>query len=145
MKKVFFILLSAFLIVGCAGGPKATPAADAKAKQFILPTDGTANLYIYRNEMFGGGVNMDVFVDDKRAGTTGPKTFIMKNLPAGEYKVEGVAFEGSSILKVNLQPNTYKFIWQEVKMGVLGARNKLKEVDPVTGKSGVLESKLLLD
>lgn len=143
MKKLLLITLSLF-IVGCAGGPKATAEDDTKAKQFIAPTDNTANLYVYRNENFGGAINMDILIDNQRVATTGPKTYIMKNLPAGEHKVEGIAAEGTSILTVNLLPNTIKFVWQEVKMGGFAARNKLQEVSMDVGKKGVQESKLLL-
>ena len=87
---------------------------------------------------------MDILIDNQRVATTGPKTYIMKNLPAGEHKVEGIAAEGTSVLNVNLLPNTIKFVWQEVKMGVFAARNKLQEVSIEEGKKGVRESKLLL-
>lgn len=144
MRKLLCIGLASLFIIGCAGGPKAPIAEDMKAKQFIPPSDGTANLYIYRNESFGGAINMDILINNNRIATTGPKSYILKNLPAGEHKIEGIAAEGTSIVKVNLLPNTLKFVWQEVKMGFIGARNRLQEVDEKTGKKGVLESKLLL-
>ena len=40
-------------------------------------------------------------------------------------------------------PNTIHYVWQEVKMGFFGARNKLQEVSEQRGKKGVMESKLL--
>ena len=144
MKKLFLIMLSCILLVGCAGGPKASKEEDMLAKQFISPNNGTSNLYIYRNESFGGAVNMDVYIDDNRIATTGPKTYIFKNLPAGEHKIEGKAFEGTSIIKINMLPNHIHYVWQEVKMGVFGARNRLQEVSGREGKEGVLESSLLM-
>lgn len=143
MKKILALIFASFLLVGCAGGPKADKAADLQAKQFIKPTNGTSNLYIYRNELFGGAINMDVYVDNQRITTTGPKTYIVKNLPAGEHKIEGKGFEGTSILKLNMLPNTIHYVWQEVKMGFIGARNRLHEVSEQQGKKGVMESKLL--
>ncbi|MBN6065956.1 hypothetical protein HYE66_05710 [Aggregatibacter actinomycetemcomitans] len=47
MKKLLILLLTTFLLVGCAGGPKANKEADLQAKQFIQPTDGTSNVYIF--------------------------------------------------------------------------------------------------
>ncbi|WP_338809621.1 DUF2846 domain-containing protein [Neisseria leonii] len=138
------LVLMPVLLAACAGGPLATVEADAAAKKFVAPSDNTANLYIYRNESFGGAINMNVFIDNQRVATTGPKTYIMKNLPAGAHKVEGVAAEGTSILNIDLLPNTIKFVWQEVKMGIFGARNKLQEVSAEEGMKGVQESKLLL-
>lgn len=142
MKKLVLLVIS-LLLIGCAGGPKAPQEQDVQAKKFIVPTDNTANLYIYRNESFGGAINMDILIDNVRIATTGPDTYIMANLEAGKHKVEGIAAEGTSILNVDLQPNTNKFVWQEVKMGVFAARNLLKEVSEKEGKAGVLESKLL--
>lgn len=144
MKKLLLIGVFSLFLVGCAGGPKATPDADNKAKQFTPPSDNTANLYVYRNESFGGAINMDILIDNERIATTGAKTYIMANLPSGEHKIEGIAAEGTSILKVNMLPNTNKFVWQEVKAGFFGARNKLQEVSEEQGKKGVLESQLLL-
>lgn len=144
MKKLALVTLVSMFLVGCAGGPKASLEEDQMAKQFNAPTDGTANLYIYRNENFGGAINMDILVDNQRVATTGPKTYIMKNLRASEHKIEGIAAEGTSILTVSLLPNTIKFVWQEVKMGIFGARNKLQEVSEEKGKEGVLESSLLV-
>lgn len=86
---------------------------------------------------------MEILIDNIRVATTGAKTYIMANLPAGKHKIEGIAAEGSSILNVELKPNTNKFVWQEVKLGAFGARNHLQEVSEEKGKAGVLESQLL--
>ena len=144
MKKLLAVGLVSTLLVGCAGGPKASKEEDQIAKQFISPTNGTSNLYIYRNEYFGGGIDMDVYIDEQKVAITGPKTYIFQNLNAGEHKIESEAFEGKSILNIDMQPNKTHYIWQEVKMGVFGARNKLQEVSEEEGKKGVLESSLLL-
>lgn len=143
MKKLLLFGLVSIFLVGCAGGPKAPKEQDQLAKEFRVPSDNTSNLYIYRNEMFGGAIDMDVLIDGNIIATTGPKTYILANLPAGKYKIEGLGGEGASILTVNLLPNSLKFIWQEVKMGVWMARNKLQEVSDYIGKKGVLDSQLL--
>ncbi len=144
MKKLVLLTLISSLLAGCAGGPKASKEEDILAKQFISPNNGTSNLYIYRNENFGGGVDMEVYIDDNYIATTGPKTYIFKNLPAGEHKIEGKAFEGTSIIKINMLPNHIHYVWQEVKMGVFGARNRLQEVNSKEGQEGVLESSRLM-
>lgn len=143
MKKLLLVGIISSILLGCAGGPKASEEEDRLAKQFIQPTNGTSNLYVYRNEILGGAINMDILIDNNRIATTGPKTYIFKNLPAGQHKIEGIAAEGTSIITVNMKPNNNHFVWQEVKMGFIGARNKLQEVDEKEGKQGVLESSLL--
>lgn len=143
MKKVILFLCS-LLLIGCAGGERASDTQDRIAKQFATPNDGTTNLYIYRNEMFGGAVNMDILIDGQPVAITGPKTYILTNIASGKHKVDGIAFEGTSSIEIDAVANTLKFIRQEVKMGILGARNKLHEVSEQEGKTGVLESKLLI-
>lgn len=142
MKKILIGLL-VLLLVGCAGGAKAPKQQDYAAKMFKLPSDGTSNLYIYRNEILGGDVSMDIFIDEKRIATTGPKTYILVNLPAGKHRIEGFALNKPSVLNVNLLPNSVKFVWQEVKIKLLLIENKLQEVNEDIGKKGVLESQLL--
>lgn len=150
MYKLLFLILTSFLLVACssglnssAGGPKANKEQDFQAKQFDIPTDGTSNLYIYRNEALGGFVNMNIRINNQNIAVTGPQTYIFENLPAGSYKIEGISVGGDSTLYVELLPNTQKFIWQEVKFSALGTTSKLQEVSESEGKSGVLESSLL--
>ncbi|RPE86070.1 uncharacterized protein DUF2846 [Vespertiliibacter pulmonis] len=142
MKKLLIGLL-ALVLVGCAGGTKAPRQQDYVAKMFNVPSDGTSNLYIYRNEILGGDVGMDIYIDEKRIARTGPQTYILVNLPAGKHRIEGFAGRKPSVLTVNLLPNSLKFIWQEVKIDLLFAENKLQEVSDDIGKKGVLESQLL--
>lgn len=50
--------------------------------------------------------------------------------------------ENTETLEIDAKPGTLVYIWQEVKMGLLFARNKLQVVDESTGKKGVNETKL---
>lgn len=138
--KIITILI-ALLLAGCASAPMAPVEQDQKAKAFTTSPD-KSNLYIYRNESFGGAISMDVSINGKTIGHTGPKTYFMFTLPSGEYHVESKA-ENISSVDVNLLPGQNHFVWQEVKMGIISARSKLQIMDEATGRSGVLESKLI--
>ncbi|RZJ09198.1 MAG: hypothetical protein EOP39_12055 [Rubrivivax sp.] len=59
----------------------------------------------------------------------------------GKHTVESKA-ENTDKIEVDAQPGMLYYIWQEVKMGVLGARNKLQLVSEADGKKGVSETKL---
>lgn len=50
--------------------------------------------------------------------------------------------ENDSTLDVDTVAGKIYYVWQEIKMGVMYARNKLQLVDDVTGQTGVKESKL---
>ena len=44
---------------------------------------------------------------------------------------------------MNAEAGKNNFVWQEIKMGLIIARNKLQIVDEATGKAGIAESKLI--
>ena len=46
-------------------------------------------------------------------------------------------------LTLDVEQGKQYFIWQEVKMGLLYARNLLQEVDESVGRAGVLECKMI--
>jgi len=143
MKSLYRISISVFLLAalaGCASVPMASPDADKAAKQF-MPPPGKANLYVYRNESMGAAIKMGVYVDEKPIGQTASKTYFQIPLAPGKHKVRGHA-ETNSEVEVDAQAGKNYFVWQEVKMGAMSARNKLQIVDEATGKKGVNECKL---
>jgi PBP1b-binding outer membrane lipoprotein LpoB len=135
-------LMVVLLMSGCASVPMAGKSADAKAKQFVPSQDGTANLYIYRNEIIGSAIKMPVLIDGVEAGDTVAKAYIFKTLPPGSHTIVSKA-ENDSSLTVDMQAGQNYFVWQEVKMGVLYARSKLHLVTEETGEDGVRECGLI--
>lgn len=135
-------LTAVLLMTGCASVPMAGKNADAKAKQFGPSQGGTANLYIYRNEIIGSAIKMPVLIDGVEAGDTVAKAYIFKTLPPGSHTIISKA-ENDSSLTVDMQAGQNYFVWQEVKMGVLYARSKLHLVTEATGEDGVRECGLV--
>jgi len=135
------IALSILLVLtGCASTPLADPAQDAARKQFVARPD-RAGLYIYRNESLGGGVRMDVSVDGKVLGQTVSHTYLYTELTPGRHSIRSEA-ENTSNLEFRAEPGRLYYIWQEVKFGILYARNKLHMVNDPEGQEGVRESRL---
>lgn len=139
--RIFAVLTIALALVGCASVQTAAPEIDAQAKTFPVQTD-KGNLYIYRNESFGGAVSMKVTVNGELIGKTGPKSFFWLKVAPGLYNIVSDA-ENTSTLPIQVVAGRDYFVWQEVKFGALYARTKLQEVDSQTGKAGVLESKMI--
>ena len=136
------IIASAFLfLVGCASAPMAPSDLDQKAKSFENSSD-KATLYIYRNENFGAAISMEVLVNNQPIGQTAAKTYFKYDLTPGHYQIQSKA-ENTSILDLDVLAGKSYFVWQEVKMGFIYARNKLQLTDEIKGKAGVLESKLI--
>lgn len=136
-----FSLVIVTALMGCASVNTAPPAMQAEAKTFPVQTD-KANLYIYRNESFGGAVTMKVSVNDMPIGKTGPKSFFWLKVKPGTYNISSEA-ENTSLVTVVAEGGKDYFVWQEVKLGLLFARNNLQTVNAATGKAGVLDSQLI--
>jgi hypothetical protein len=136
------ILLSiaALFAAGCATVPMADPAADKAAKTFSAPP-GKSRIYVYRNETFGAAVTMDVFIDGRKLGQTVAKTYLVADVDPGPHKIMGKS-ENEHLIDLTTVAGRIYYVWQEVKMGFLYARNQLQVVDDKTGQAGVLESML---
>lgn len=140
-RKLFLplLLIGAVFVTGCRSVPLASMEDDAKAKTFKTDPNG-AQIYIYRNEILGGQIKIDVRVNGKEVGKTLQNTYMMLSVPAGKYSIESES-ENTSTLELSTEKGKNYFVWQEAKMGMWLARNKLQSVDEKTGQKGVLECK----
>jgi hypothetical protein len=142
-KQLTFTALLALtaLTGGCASVKMADESQDAQAKTFQVAPD-KAHIYVYRNESMGAGVKMPVALNGKAVGQTVAKSYLMLSVPAGQQTLVSSA-ENDSELKLNAEAGKNYFVWQEVKVGFIKARNSLQVVDDQTGRAGVAESKLI--
>jgi uncharacterized protein YceK len=140
MKKIILITAITFALVGCASVKMGDAGKDTAYKAFKAPADKAA-LYIYRNESMGAVSKMDVEIDGKAIGQTASKTYLYKEVAPGKHVITSKA-ENTDTLEVDTKPGFAYYIWQEVKMGFFGARNKLQLVDEAKGQKGVRETKL---
>jgi hypothetical protein len=134
------VITGATFMSGCASINKAPAALDAEAKQFT-PNPNHAQVYVYRNESFGGAISMPVTVDGKSAGNTGPKSYFKFNLPEGKHVITSQG--DKSTLNIETENNKNYYVWQEVKMGALSAGSHLQVVDETKGQAGVKECTLI--
>ena len=135
------LLAGSALVTGCASVPMASVEKDAQTKTFSVKPD-KANIYVYRNESMGAAVKMDVELNGKPIGQTAAKTYFSLEVAPGKHTLVSKA-ENDAVLDVPAEAGKNYFVWQEVKMGLLYARNKLMLVDEETGKTGVAECKLI--
>jgi hypothetical protein len=129
------------LLAACATVPKASPERDLSAKQFAAPPKGKAALYVFRNESMGGAVKMSLQLDGAPLGETGAKTFHWVTIAPGKHTLMGKA-ENESAIDFTAKAGENVFVWQEVKMGLFSARNRLQLVDDERGHAGVAECEL---
>jgi uncharacterized protein YceK len=140
MKKFLLAAMVVASLAGCASVNMGSPEKDAAAKQFVI-TPGKAAVYVYRNETMGAAASMDVSLDGAAIGQTGAKTFLYKEVAPGKHTLVSKA-ENTDTLQFDAVAGAITYVWQEVKMGVLSARSKLKLVSETEGQKGVRESKL---
>ena len=96
---------------------------------------------MFRDESMGGSVKMTLNLDGQFLGDTGPKTFHWVTLKPGKATPVGKA-ENESTLEFTAKPGQSLYVWQEVKMGLLSAGNRLELVDEERGHAGVAECEL---
>jgi len=142
MKKysIIAIITAYALLSGCASVPMASIDRDNTAKQF-RPTASKSNIYLYRNESYGGAITMPVALDGKIAGKTAAETYFKWMVNPGKHTIVSLT-ENTAKIELDTKPNRNYFIWQEVKMGMWAARSQLHEVPRIEGEKGVLECKL---
>ena len=137
-----FVIAVAFGISACASVPMAPAQFDMGAKTFAPPPPDRAHIYVYRNESMGGAVKMELKLDGQPAGIMVAKTFALLPVRPGQHKLTSEA-ENTAELILAARPGEIIFVWLEVKMGILYARNKLQLVEPQVGAKGVLECNLI--
>jgi hypothetical protein len=145
MKLTLKIAVGALAIAtlgGCASVPMASADADSKAKSFVAPSSGQANLYVYRNETFGAAIKMPLLLDNQSIGDTGPHTYAFRELAPGKHVLVSKT-EKDVTLDLDMQAGSTYYVWQEVKMGAFAARSALHIVDEQTGEAGVKQCKLI--
>jgi len=142
MKKQLLLLgLPLLLLLGCARAPMAIPQRDSAAKTFA-PVVGKAVAYIYRDENMGAAVKMPVLVDRRAIADTVAKSYIRLELEPGAHEIVSKAEKDSS-LTIQAEAGKVYYVWQEVKMGLLGARCKLQLMPEDKGQESVKNCALL--
>ena len=141
-SKIAVCLLATAALAGCASVPMASADADAKAKTFVAPSSGQANIYVYRNETFGAAIKMPLLLDNQSIGDTGPHTYAFRVVTPGKHTITSKT-EKDVNLDIDAQPGNTYYVWQEVKMGMFAARSDLHLVDEKTGENGVKECKMI--
>ncbi|MGZ6125239.1 MAG: DUF2846 domain-containing protein [Myxococcales bacterium] len=130
------------LLAACVTIQKAPTDLDLAVKEFAPPPKGRAALYVFRNESMGATVKMSLNLDGKFLGDTVPKTFYWVPIKPGKHTLVGKA-ENESTLEFTAKPGQSFFVWQEVKMKLLSAENRLQIVDDERGQAGVAECELV--
>ena len=139
-KFLISIAVTTALISGCTSVPMASKEKSDLAKQYNVPSDGKAGLYIYRSGVFGGALKKDVMLNGKCIGETAPNIFFYEEVIGDkEYKVSTESEFSANDLLVNAENGKNYFISQYMKMGLFVGGAGLELVDEEKGKKEVTE------
>src|SRR5205823_15032561 len=105
----------AVLAAACASVPLAPVEEDLAAKKFDPPPAGHANLYVYRNENFGGAVRLNVLLDGALLRDTAAMTYLYTPISPGVHTLVSKS-ENDSTAVIDARAGNSYFVWQEVKM-----------------------------
>lgn len=141
-NKINTVLLS-LLLVGCASVPMESTEKTSAAKQFLVPTEGKAGLYLYRYGSFGAGLKKDIWLDGKCVGETARNTFFYEEVDAGvEHKISTESEFSPNDLLLTPESGKLYFIKQYIKFGVFVGGAGLSLVDEIEAKTQVQELNL---
>ncbi|HEX9242422.1 MAG TPA: DUF2846 domain-containing protein [Anaeromyxobacter sp.] len=142
MRRLASLVVLTLLASACASVPQATPEADRFAKE-LRTTPGKTNLYVFRDESFGGAVKMSVVLDGRMLGDTAAKTFLLASVDPGSHALVSKT-ENDARLEFVAEAGKNVYVWQEVKMGLWAARSELQLVDEANARARIEQCSLAL-
>lgn len=138
------LLIALVALSGCAKTSKAPAEQHEAALAFEVPDDRGV-VYLYRSgKAIGAAGTIEVQVNGKPAGGTGPSTFFRWELKPGSYTFYSITGEASATVALEVEAGEIYFIQQDARMGLNSGRVNMKEVDEKTGKDNVVTMKKLV-
>ncbi len=139
MKIVSVVMLTATLLIsGCASVDMASKAESAKAKEFNLPNQGNAGVYVYRDSFVGKALKKDVWIDGKCIGESAPDVFFYTEVEGGKnHKVDTESEFSPNTLELMFEAGKNYFIRQFIKIGVFVGGAGLEQIPEEQGKIAV--------
>lgn len=132
----------ALLASACASVPMASPELDRTAKEFRTAPD-RANLYVFRDESFGGAVKMTVLLDGQLLGDTAANTFLVATVAPGPHVLLSKT-ENDARLDFTAEAGKNVYVWQEVKLGAFSARSALHLLDEASAKPRITQCNMAI-
>ena len=131
-------MISAVFLTGCASVDMVSQAESAKAKEFAVPTQGKAGLYVYRDSSFGGALKKDVWVNGNCLGETAPNMFFYTEVDGGKtHKLSTESEFSPNVLELVLEAGKNHFVRQYIKFGVFVGGANLEQISEEQGKKDI--------
>lgn len=146
-RKIIFSLFSIaliFMLSNCASVSKAPEGKSEEAKLFTAP-EGKGSVYLYRTgRVVGAAGQLNVKVNGKDAGGTGPGSFFKWDLKPGVYTFFSSTVESSATEQIDVKAGEVYFLRQDARIGLGNGRVTIVTVDHKKGMEEVKQCKLLI-
>ncbi|MDB4409899.1 DUF2846 domain-containing protein [Gammaproteobacteria bacterium] len=139
---ILLTLVATSYLAGCATVPMSSVEQDNERKEFTLPSQDTAGLYIYRNSNLGGALKKTIYIDGVMIGETAPMTYFYKAIKPGIHELSTESEFSNNSLELDAKGGQNHFVRQYIKLGVFVGGANFELVSEKEGKEGVLECKL---
>lgn len=141
MKSVVLAtILATATLTGCSSVPMESKEVANKAKEFNVPSQDKAGIYVYRKDTFvGAALKKDIWIEKNCVGQTAKGVFFYKEVPGNEKLEISTESEFSpNTLTINAKNGELYFVEQFIKMGAFVGGADLELASTDTGKSEVL-------
>jgi len=135
-------IASSVLLSGCASVPMASDEEDFALKQFTVPPEDQAGLYIYRNTFAGQALKKTVYLDGNMVGETANKVYFYKIISPGPHTISTESEFSDNSISFEADGGRNYYAEQYIKMGVFVGGANIRMVDENEGKKAVLECEL---
>lgn len=128
------------VLTACSTAKIADPAEDQRLRTMTPPED-MALVYFVRPSSLGSAIKMGVTCDGTLIGSTHGKRYIFATVKPGKREFVSTAENKDDLVLVLEAGKTY-FIEQQVKMGIIAARNRLERLEEAEGQQKLAKCKL---
>lgn len=140
MKLYIAATLMGLTLLGCASTPMADAQHDAAVKTFTIAPD-KAGVFIYRDQIFGAAVKMDVWLDGAHLGQNVVGSHLYKTVEPGRHVISSNA-DATDALDVEIKAGSFAYVQHGVAVASPFSGKKFQRTDEAQGRKGVLATRL---
>jgi hypothetical protein len=125
----------------CITVPLADPSADREAKQFIVPPDGKARVYLVRPYTQEPRRRTDVFLDGKCVAELAPLTYVVLDVLPGKHRLKVKTYDDTATLDIDVNENNIYYVQHQFDLLFNTISARLKVVQEGDAQPRILASK----
>lgn len=141
IKTAFWLSLIIVILSSCSSA-RLLPAETSNSAKTLKNIEDKAVVYILRKSAFGAAVGLRVDLNNIQLAAFYPKNFYLCILEPGTYSLVGHG-ENKDEIVINVVKGNKYYIEVTPQMGLIMARCKIEQIDPVIGEEKLQSCKLI--